>query len=62
MRYKYDFNTVKVNKVRLHYFFGQDNLEVMNFLSNVELELRLTAGPDWNEILAMGSCMPFVHF
>lgn len=48
MRYKYDFNTVKVNKVRLHYFFGQDNLEVMNFLSNVELELRLTAGPDWN--------------
>ena len=39
---------IKMNKIRLHYFFSQNSSEVKNFLSNIELELRITNGADWN--------------
>jgi hypothetical protein len=48
----------KLNKLRVHYFFTEF-YEISKFLKNTKIELRITNGDDWNNVLAVGAIAPF---
>ncbi|CDW71659.1 UNKNOWN [Stylonychia lemnae] len=52
--------SILINKIRVHFFFTQDNNkeEFWKFLSNTEIEIRLTDGPYWEGDL-IGTCTGF---
>lgn len=52
----------EINKMRVHYFFT-DTKEVMkSFLTNTEIELRVTEGMNWNKPIAIASSFALQYF
>lgn len=52
----------KINRMRVHYFFT-DTKEVMkSFLTNTEIELRITEGMNWNKPIAIASSFALQYF
>ena len=56
-----ELSSVFVNKLRVHYFFTE-NYEIEKFVDETESELRITDGPEWASVLAVGSSLPFKYF
>eukprot|EP00347_Sterkiella_histriomuscorum_P013368 403364979 len=52
--------SILINKIRVHFFFTLDNNkdEFWKFLSNTEIEIRITDGPYWEGQL-IGTCTGF---
>ncbi len=56
---------ILVNKIRVHFFFTQDEKQsdFWKFLSNTEIEIKLTDGPYWEgKMLGSTSGFPLQHF
>lgn len=52
----------EINRMRVHYFFT-DTKEVMkSFLTNTEIELRLTEGMNWNKSIAIATSFALQYF
>lgn len=52
----------EINRMRVHYFFT-DTKEVMkSFLTNTEIELRITEGINWNKSLAIATSFALQYF
>ena len=52
----------EINKMRVHYFFT-DTKEVMkSFLTNTEIELRVTEGTNWNKSVAIATSFALQYF
>ena len=52
----------EINRMRVHYFFT-DTKEVMkSFLTNTEIELRVTEGMNWNKPIAIASSFALQYF
>ena len=53
---------VLLKKMRTHFFFVDELLNLEYFLKNTEVEFRITDGPRWNKPVAFASAFPFTHF
>lgn len=54
--------TYEINRMRVHYFFT-DTKEVMkSFLTNTEIELRVTEGMNWNKPITIASSFALQYF
>lgn len=55
--------TTFINFIRVHYFFTLPKDSIQDFTDNIELEIRLTDGPNFatNEPLATAKLFPFKH-
>jgi hypothetical protein len=49
-----------VNKLKIHYFFSK-NENILGLLRNMEVEIRLTDGADWDKIISNGHFKPFEY-
>lgn len=51
-----------MNKLRIHYFFTEEGEDISDFKRDTEIEMRITDGPDYNKLLAVGNVRPMEHF
>lgn len=64
-----DFNQFMENakeymlkKMRVHYFFTEKEVDLDDFISNTQIEIRITDGPNWNKVISKATCSPLIHF
>lgn len=48
-----EIHELKCNKLRIHYFFTE-NYNIENFAKDTIVEVRLTDGEEWTNIIAQG--------
>lgn len=41
-----------LNKIRLHYFFTEKDADLIDFMKETQIELRITDGVNWNKPIA----------
>ena len=51
-----------LKKMRVHYFFTEKNANLDEFLEKTEIEVRITDGKSWENVIASATCTPFIHF
>jgi hypothetical protein len=52
----------EINRMRVHYFFTDTKDVMKSFLTNTEIELRVTEGMNWNKPIAIASSFALQYF